>query len=64
MSADKLTLQKLLDILRQRGFRIELRPDGSASLRGDRAQATPALMRVVAMYRYELIEELKRGKSS
>lgn len=59
---EKLTLKRLKEILAARGFTVVLQADGSTLLRGNRKQATPALMRVVGHFKEELIAELKRGK--
>lgn len=58
-----MTFAQLKQIIRDRGFSVVLLPDGTTALRGKRAEATPALMRVVAYWRDEFVRELKGEKS-
>lgn len=60
---DRMTLATLRQILADRGFTVVLTEGGEARLRGKRGQATPALMRVLAYWREELIAELKRERA-
>lgn len=61
---DKLTLERILEILESRGFTLKLKADGTPVLHGDLAQATPALLAVLRRHREAIIARLKHGKPS
>lgn len=62
MKRETMTLEKLQQIIAERGGRIDILADGTPVLRGLGKQATPALLRVVGYYRGELIKNLKGEK--
>lgn len=61
-----LTLDRLKQILRERGLVVMMREDGLLVIRpkhGAKENVSPALLRVLAMYRDELIAGLKGRKA-
>lgn len=54
-----MTTDEILAVLKDRGLAVVCDDGGNLALRGDKAQATPALLRVLAFHKGELVERFR-----
>jgi hypothetical protein len=52
-------LEYLVEVLAERGLRVEVTPAGEAKLRGPASEVTPALKDMLAQWRDQLVERFK-----
>lgn len=52
-----MSTEKLLEIVQERGLRVELR-NGQTVLVGNKTEATPALLRVLKIHKPKIVEKL------
>jgi len=54
-----MSTDEVLEILKRRGFSLKLLADGTPAIRGPVSEATPALLRVLGLYRAEIVERMR-----
>jgi hypothetical protein len=59
-----VTTDEVIAVLRERGFTLRLEDDGTPIIRGPTNEATPRLMKVLAIHRERIIARLRQAKGS
>lgn len=60
---EPLTIDEIIAIAKKRGFTFRLLEDGAPAIRGSTDDATPALLRVLAMHRVAILARIKQDLS-
>jgi hypothetical protein len=55
-----MLLERVLEIVKERGLSIRLKPDGNPGLFGPKAEASAALLGTLKLFRGEIVEMLKK----